>query len=172
MEDLIEILFALLVGDIPWQLVVLGGVLVAGYYAAGFVMTAEPELRRGLLVGGFAVLGAGVGALSVWMFPGHYFHALWLRWLNLLVSPIAGGLFMVGLDHLLRPRLAPGAAPAVPATPLPEAVAAGKGKARRKPKAGAKPPRVPLPPPTDGQLFARGFLFCLAFALVRFVWGG
>ena len=79
-----------------------------------------------------------------------------------------------GLDHLLRPRLAPGTVPPEAAKPKPAEPA--KPKPARKGRQGAKgtddPPREPLPPPTDGQLFARGFLFCLAFAAVRFVWGG
>lgn len=167
MTDLIELVFALLTGEMPWQILALSGLLVAGYYMANFLVTAEPELRRALTAGLFAMAGAGLGALSVWLFPGQYLHAAWLRWLNLLIGPIAGGLFMVGLDHILRSRL-PGAAGAAPdQSAAPPRAAKGKGKVRAKSQAPARK----LPPPGDRELFARGFLFCLAVAAIRFVFG-
>jgi hypothetical protein len=46
---------------------------------------------------GYAVLGGLLGALSLWLFPLHFIGDHTLRYLNLIITPAAVGLAMVGL---------------------------------------------------------------------------
>jgi hypothetical protein len=63
----------------------------------GLQAVAEPFRRQPnvwLAVIGYLVLGAGVGALSLWLFPGHLTRDGWPRLLNLVVTPVLAGAAM------------------------------------------------------------------------------
>ena len=57
-----------------------------------------------LAVVGYGVLGAGVGALSVLIFPTGFIQEKWMRILNLVVTPIVSGFAMVSLGCWRRYR--------------------------------------------------------------------
>lgn len=85
-----EILFELLL-ELVFQL--FGEVLVE----LGLHTVAEPFRQRPkvwVAVLGYLVLGGLVGALSLWMFPGHLTRDGWPRLLNLVVTPVLAGLAM------------------------------------------------------------------------------
>lgn len=52
---------------------------------------------------GIAILGSGVGAISLVFFPAHFIKVHWLRIVNLVFTPIVAGLVMAGLG-ILRQR--------------------------------------------------------------------
>lgn len=51
---------------------------------------------------GYALCGAVVGGLSLWLFPALFITGPWLRIANLLLTPILAGLFMGGLGAWRR----------------------------------------------------------------------
>lgn len=53
---------------------------------------------------GYALYGAVLGAVSLWLFPAPYLEADWLKWANLLVSPVAAGALMSLLGAWRRQR--------------------------------------------------------------------
>lgn len=58
----------------------------------------EPLRRSGplhpaLALLGYAIYGGLVGGASLWLYPAHFAHALWLRALSLLLAPLISGLF-------------------------------------------------------------------------------
>lgn len=52
---------------------------------------------------GYALLGVGIGALSVWLWP-QAFLTEQLRWINLVVGPVLAGLMMALVGLLVRRR--------------------------------------------------------------------
>ncbi|HEV6964132.1 MULTISPECIES: hypothetical protein [Roseateles] len=48
---------------------------------------------------GYLLLGAGVGALSLWLLPQHLTRDGWPRLLNLVVTPVLAGLAMTLIGH-------------------------------------------------------------------------
>lgn len=68
----------------------------------GLHSVAEPFRKRPnvwLAVLGYALLGAGVGALSLWAFPSHLTRDGWPRLVNLVVTPVLAGLAMALLGR-------------------------------------------------------------------------
>ncbi|WP_457418845.1 hypothetical protein [Roseateles sp. P5_E7] len=85
-----EILFELL-AELLFQIV--GEVLVE----LGLHSLAEPFRRKPnvwLAVLGYALLGALLGALSLWAFPNHLTRDGWPRLANLVVTPVIAGVAM------------------------------------------------------------------------------
>lgn len=87
MEAGLEILLELLL-ELLFQL--FGELLIE----LGLQAVAEPFRRQPnvwLAVAGYLVLGAGVGALSLWLFPAHLTRDGWPRLVNLVVTPLLAG---------------------------------------------------------------------------------
>ena len=90
-----EILFELL-AELLFQIV--GEVLVE----LGLHSLAEPFRRKPnvwLAVLGYALLGALLGALSLWAFPNHLTRDGWPRLANLVVTPLLAGAAMALLGR-------------------------------------------------------------------------
>ncbi len=90
-----EILFELL-AELLFQ--VFGEILVE----LGLHAVAEPFRRKPnvwLAVLGYTLLGALLGALSVWAFPNHLTRDGWPRALNLVLTPVLAGLAMTLLGR-------------------------------------------------------------------------
>lgn len=87
---MLEILFELL-AELLFQIV--GEVLVE----LGLHTLAEPFRKQPnvwLAVLGYLLLGALLGALSLWAFPNHFTRDGWPRLLNLMFTPALAGLAM------------------------------------------------------------------------------
>ena len=72
----------------------------------GLHAVAEPFRKRPniwMAVAGYVLLGAGVGALSLWVFPQHLTRDGWPRLVNLVVTPVVAG-FAMTLLGLWRAR--------------------------------------------------------------------
>ena len=164
-EELFGLVFELLFQLVIGPLLELLGVILQGI-AKVLGLTIEAPTRGGgtrgaLKTAAFALFGAGIGALSLWAFPRIFLEASWLRWANMIASPVAGGLLMIGMEHLLRPG-----------RPGPAASTSDRLKAQNAGKLRGLTSEIrALPRPSDVELFFRGFSFCLAFSIVRFVWG-
>ena len=68
----------------------------------GLRSLAAPFRRRPnvwLAVPGYALLGALLGGLSLWLFPGHLTREGWPRLLNLVLTPVLAGLAMALLGR-------------------------------------------------------------------------
>lgn len=92
---MLEILFELL-AELVFQVV--GEVLVE----LGLHSVAEPFRKKPsvwLAVLGYVLLGALLGALSLWAFPSHLMREGWPRLANLVVTPLLAGLAMVLLGR-------------------------------------------------------------------------
>jgi len=91
----LEILFELL-AELLFQIV--GEVLVE----QGLHSLAQPFRQRPniwLAVLGYTLLGALLGALSLWAFPNHLTRDGWPRLLNLVLTPVLAGLAMTLLGR-------------------------------------------------------------------------
>ena len=89
MEILLELLLELIIQ-------VFGEVLLEmGFHAvsAPFKGRASPWLAAL----GYAVLGAAIGGISLAIWPAHMVSSAALRWVNVLVTPVAAGLCMAAL---------------------------------------------------------------------------
>ena len=53
-----------------------------------------PPIPSWLAAIGYLTLGALAGWLSLWLVPEVFIKAPWLRWVNLLLTPLAAGLIM------------------------------------------------------------------------------
>lgn len=92
---MLEILFELL-AELLFQIV--GEVLVE----LGLHSLAEPFRRKPnvwLAVLGYSLLGALLGAVSLWAFPDHLTRDGWPRWVNLLFTPVLAGFAMTLLGR-------------------------------------------------------------------------
>ncbi|HEY9108161.1 MAG TPA: hypothetical protein VIN58_15870 [Roseateles sp.] len=92
---MLEILFELL-AELLFQIV--GEVLVE----QGLHSLAQPFRQRPniwLAVLGYTLLGALLGALSLWAFPNHLTRDGWPRLLNLVLTPVLAGLAMTLLGR-------------------------------------------------------------------------
>ena len=92
---MLEILVELL-AELLFQ--VLGEVLVElGLHTLAQPFRKQPNIWLAVL--GYAMLGALLGALSLWAFPGHFTRSGWPRLLNLVVTPVLAGLAMTLLGR-------------------------------------------------------------------------
>lgn len=92
---MLEILFELL-AELLFQ--VLGEVLVE----LGLQSLAQPFRKQPnvwLAVLGYALLGALLGALSLWLFPSHFTREGWPRLANLVFTPVIAGFAMTLLGR-------------------------------------------------------------------------
>lgn len=95
----LEILLELLL-ELIFQ--VAGEVLVElGLHSLAQPFRREPNIWLAVL--GYALLGALVGAASVWLFPAHLTRDGWPRLANLVVTPVLAG-FAMTLMGLWRAR--------------------------------------------------------------------
>lgn len=93
MEELLVILLQLL-GEVLLQL------FAETLFEIGFRAVAAPFRRfaNPLLASlGYLLLGAAVGALSLWPFPSLFIHSHVGRIVNVVITPVLAGTFMAGL---------------------------------------------------------------------------
>ena len=136
-----EIIFEIIIEIVGWVmqvvaelLVQLFGQLVAeiiGHCMARWAQYGKP-MQPWLAAVGCVMFGALVGAASLAVFPGLFMHTTIMRIINLILTPLAVGLFFAWFGYWLR------------------------NHARDT---------IRL------EQFFYGYLFALAMALVRFIWG-
>jgi len=51
---------------------------------------------------GYLVLGCVAGGISLLVFPSHFIHVQWLKWLSLVLVPVGAGLVMSRIGKLRR----------------------------------------------------------------------
>jgi hypothetical protein len=99
----VEIIAEIIVQIVLWILQLLGELLlqVFGELIAGLVgRRAKESFRRlqpfrpWLVAIGYGICGAVAGAISLWLLPSLFISALWLRIVNLIVTPLLAGLLM------------------------------------------------------------------------------
>lgn len=94
-SPVLEILFELL-AELLFQ--VLGEMLVElGLQSLAAPFRKQPNVW--LAVPGYALLGAGLGALSLWAFPHHFTRDGWPRLVNLVFIPVLAGFAMALLGR-------------------------------------------------------------------------
>jgi len=109
MEVLFEILFQILVGILEvcaeLLLQVVGEALVEwiGHGIKRILGRHGPADSR-LAALGYGLAGATAGGVSLWLVPALFIKAGWLRVANLLLTPLAAGLFMAWMGRLRRRR--------------------------------------------------------------------
>ncbi|NCT82734.1 MAG: hypothetical protein GXC94_06295 [Comamonadaceae bacterium] len=92
---MLEIVFELL-AELLFQVV--GEVLVElGLHSIAAPLRKKPKVWLAVL--GYALLGALLGALSLWAFPSHLTREGWPRLANLVVTPLLAGLAMALLGR-------------------------------------------------------------------------
>ena len=137
MELIAEILFQL----VAWVLRFLGELLVQVIFegiADHIGHSVKEPFRRPepinpwLAALGYIIFGAAAGGASLWLLPELFIETGWLRWLNLLLVPIAAGATMSAVGAWRRHR-------------------------------DMRVIRL--------DSFSYGYLFAMAMAVVRFVWG-
>jgi hypothetical protein len=102
MEFLFELLFEFF-GEVILQ------VLFQALAEAGLHMVKKPDAPEKkpnpwLLSLGYATLGAIVGGVSLLIHPGSLIQVDWLRKVNLVLGPVAGGLGMAWIGALRKKR--------------------------------------------------------------------
>jgi hypothetical protein len=104
-ELFFELLFALLqvVGELLLQ-VILEALFELGLHSFGNWFHRPKPLHPSLAATGYAILGAVAGAISLWAFPQQFIAAVWLRNLNLVVTPVAAGAVMGVIGTWRRAR--------------------------------------------------------------------
>jgi hypothetical protein len=92
MEIIVELLLALLqvLGELVLQ-IVLEALAELGLHSLREPFRRPQPLHPVLASIGYGILGAGAGALSLWLLPSLFITAEWLRIANLLITPVAAG---------------------------------------------------------------------------------
>lgn len=104
-EILLEALLALwqVLGEVFLQTIGEMIVEVVGHGMRETFRRPKP-LAPWLAVIGYLAWGAIVGALSLWLFRGHFIQSQWLRLANLFLTPIVAGLIMAKVGAWRRSR--------------------------------------------------------------------
>ena len=109
MELLAELLIALVQFICEMLLQIAGDVLAElGWNALGEVFRPSQPPQRGLVLLGYSIIGATLGALSLFVFPKHFAASMPLRLATLAFAPIASALAVAPMLPLLRRSTTPG----------------------------------------------------------------
>ena len=103
MEFVAEVLIALVkfIGEVLLQIA--GDVLAElGWNALREIFRPSHPPRRGLVLVGYSMIGAALGALSLLVFPKHFAAGMPLRLATLLLAPIASALAVAPVPPLLH----------------------------------------------------------------------
>lgn len=104
-----EILAEIAVTLVGWVAELLLQLLLEVLAEFGLRVVSEPfrnrrEISPWVAALGYAVYGAVLGGVSLWLFPAPYLEAEWLKWANLLLSPLMAGALMSLLGAWRRQR--------------------------------------------------------------------
>jgi hypothetical protein len=109
----VEIIAEVVIQVLGWILQLLGELLVQVVFEAIAELIghgvrrpferSEP-VRPWLAALGYVLFGAAAGAISLWLLPDLFIEKGWLRWVNVIVTPIAAGGIMSAIGAWRRHR--------------------------------------------------------------------